>query len=97
MNFVTAVAYHSCLNEPATIAQPRTSIISWPSTIIAPYLPVPLSHVEDRVRVEPGLVRRPGPRARVRPLHSDRRLLALVDGGGLLPRRVHLASPAKLV
>ena len=32
VNFPTAVAYHLCLNLPATFSQPRTSIISGPST-----------------------------------------------------------------
>ena len=32
VKFVPAVAYHFCLNLPATFSQPRTSIISGPST-----------------------------------------------------------------
>ena len=32
VNFVPAVANHFCLNLPATFSQPRTSIISGPST-----------------------------------------------------------------
>ena len=35
VKFVTAVAYHTCLNLPETFTQPRTSLISMPSNSFA--------------------------------------------------------------
>ena len=38
VKLVPAVAYHFCLNLPATFSQPRTSIISGPSTVDIGYM-----------------------------------------------------------
>ena len=55
MKLVPAVAYHFCLNLPATFSQPRTSIISGPSIFSEKLYPLYFSFLTGAAK--PKLIR----------------------------------------